>query len=99
VFLDPTRTGWATVAAAYSPRARPGTPVSFPIGWDELDTADPARWTVRSVPSTLGPTDAWAAALAEARPLPPVLVTEGDAIPAPRAAALREGRRRASRSQ
>lgn len=30
VFVDSTRAGGATVAAAYSPRLRPGTPVSFP---------------------------------------------------------------------
>src|SRR4051794_32802593 len=37
VFVDATRTGGATVVAAYSPRARPGTPVSFPITWDAVD--------------------------------------------------------------
>ena len=31
VFVDATRTGGATVVAAYSPRARPGVPVSFPV--------------------------------------------------------------------
>lgn len=31
VFLDPTRAGGATLAAPYSPRARPGLPVSFPL--------------------------------------------------------------------
>ena len=37
VFLDSTRSGGATVVAAYSPRIRPGVPVSFPVAWDELD--------------------------------------------------------------
>ena len=37
VFLDPTRVGGATVVAAYSPRIRPGTPVSFPVPWADLD--------------------------------------------------------------
>ena len=37
VFLDSTRAGGATVVAAYSPRARPGLPVSFPVAWDQLD--------------------------------------------------------------
>ncbi|MEY2431641.1 MAG: bifunctional non-ous end joining protein LigD, partial [Acidimicrobiaceae bacterium] len=37
VFVDTTRSGGATVIAAYSPRARPGVPVSFPVSWDELD--------------------------------------------------------------
>ena len=31
VFLDSTRAGGATVVAAYSPRVRPGVPVSFPV--------------------------------------------------------------------
>ena len=31
VFVDSTRAGGATVVAAYSPRVRPGVPVSFPV--------------------------------------------------------------------
>src|SRR5499427_7783436 len=50
VFLDSTRAGGATVAAAYSPRARPGVPVSFPVPWDDLDAVTPADFTVRTVP-------------------------------------------------
>ena len=34
VFIDSTRAHGATVVAAYSPRARPGVPVSFPVAWD-----------------------------------------------------------------
>src|SRR6476646_3652420 len=37
VFVDATRSGGATVIAAYSPRIRPGVPVSFPVSWDRLD--------------------------------------------------------------
>ena len=43
VFLDATRAFGATVAAAYSPRARPGVPVSFPVRWEDLDAVKPAR--------------------------------------------------------
>src|SRR5262249_59356434 len=45
VFLDSTRAGGATVAAAYSPRIRPGVPVSFPVTRDELDRVGPADFT------------------------------------------------------
>ena len=41
VFVDSTRVGGATVVAAYSPRVRPGVPVSFPVGWDDLDEVTP----------------------------------------------------------
>src|SRR5436189_2427 len=36
VFVDSTRAGGSTVVAAYSPRLRPGTPVSFPLDWSDL---------------------------------------------------------------
>src|SRR5215216_4350114 len=41
VFVDSTRSGGATVVAAYSPRVRPGTTVSFPVGWDDLERVSP----------------------------------------------------------
>ena len=33
-------------SAAYSPRVRPGAPVSFPLDWDELDDVSPADFTL-----------------------------------------------------
>src|SRR5213075_2447045 len=57
VFLDATRAGGATVVAAYSPRVRPGTPVSFPVPWDDLDQADPRQFTVRTAAALLGGRD------------------------------------------
>ncbi|HEX5985030.1 MAG TPA: non-homologous end-joining DNA ligase [Nocardioides sp.] len=44
-----------TLVTPYSPRARPGAPVSVPITWDELDDPDlrPDRWTIHDVPARL----------------------------------------------
>ena len=36
VFVDSTRSGGATVIAAYSPRVPAGVPVSYPVSWDDL---------------------------------------------------------------
>jgi DNA ligase D len=54
VMLDPSRnsTG-ATVVAPYSPRAREGATVSFPVLPEELGTIDPGAFTVRTVPELL----------------------------------------------
>ncbi|OBJ49836.1 non-homologous end-joining DNA ligase, partial [Mycobacterium asiaticum] len=60
VFVDATRAGGATVAAAYSPRLRPGTPVSFPLDWSDLDRVSPADFTVHSAIDALGGRDPWA---------------------------------------
>jgi len=46
-----------TVAAAYSVRPTPDARVSAPLNWDELDTADPAEFTLATMPqrfATLG---------------------------------------------
>ena len=44
-----------TLVTPYSPRARPGAPVSVPISWDELDDPDlrPDRFTIHDVPARL----------------------------------------------
>jgi bifunctional non-homologous end joining protein LigD len=95
VFLDSTRAGGATVVAAYSPRVRPGTPVSFPVAWGALDDVTPADFTVRTALPLLGGADPLAEAMPEPQPLAPVLIEEGHAIPVARVQAMHEGKRRA----
>jgi bifunctional non-homologous end joining protein LigD len=95
VFLDSTRAGGATVAAAYSPRLRPGLPVSFPVGWAELENVTPADFTVRTAPALLADGDPWAEAMPAPQTLPADLVAEGHEIPVARVQAMHEGKRRA----
>ncbi|HEX4578537.1 MAG TPA: ATP-dependent DNA ligase [Candidatus Dormibacteraeota bacterium] len=94
VFVDATRVGAATVVAAYSPRLRPGTPVSFPVDWNQLDRVQPGDLTLHTALPLLGERDPWAATMPQAQSLPPGLVEEGGAIPAGRVQAMHEGRRR-----
>src|SRR4029434_3692668 len=59
VFLYSTRSGGATVVAAYSPRVRPGAPVSFPVAWADLDQVLPADFTVHNAAELLDGADPW----------------------------------------
>ena len=95
VFIDSTRAGGATVAAAYSPRIRAGVPVSFPVPWDQLDSVSPADFTLRTVPGLLGGGDPWAALMPPPQRLGADLIAEGHTIPVARVQAMHEGRRRA----
>jgi DNA ligase D-like protein (predicted polymerase) len=95
VFVDATRAGGATVVAAYSPRVRPGTPVSFPVTWDELDRVTPTDFTIHTVPALLRGASPWAERLPEPQSLPSDLIEEGRAIPVARVQAMHEGKRRA----
>jgi bifunctional non-homologous end joining protein LigD len=95
VFLDSTRAGGATVAAAYSPRVRPGAPVSFPVAWDDLDRVAPADFTVRTAARLIADGDPWAAQMPVPQQLSPGLIEEGHAIPVARVQAMHEGKRRA----
>jgi DNA ligase D-like protein (predicted polymerase) len=95
VFVDSTRAGGATVAAAYSPRLRPGTPVSFPLDWSDLDSADPADFTVHTAIDALGGRDPWAESMPRPQRLPTDLIEQGRTIPVARVAAMHEGKRRA----
>lgn len=95
IFIDATRAGGATVIAAYSPRARPGVPVSFPIAWDQLDHVAPGDFTIMNALELLGDRDPWAEALPAPQPIPADVLAEGHEIPIPRVAAMHEGKRRA----
>ena len=95
VFLDSTRAHGATVVACYSPRARPGVTVSFPVGWDDLDSVTPADFTVKTAPGLLGGRDLWADQMPAPQALSAELVEEGHAIPVARVQAMHEGKRRA----
>jgi bifunctional non-homologous end joining protein LigD len=99
VFLDSTRSGGATVVAAYSPRIRPGTPVSFPLSWDELDDVVPAQFTLRTAPDLLGARDPWVESMPEPQTLPDDLVEEGRTIPVARLLGLQYGRERKKRER
>ena len=94
VFLDSTRAGGATVVAAYSPRIRPGTPVSYPVPWSDLDRVTPKDFTVHTVPGLVGDGDPWAEAMPSPQRLPEDLVAEGRAIPIARVQAMHAAKRR-----
>ncbi|OZM76689.1 non-homologous end-joining DNA ligase [Pseudonocardia sp. MH-G8] len=95
VFLDSTRAGGATVVAAYSPRARPGVPVSFPVAWGDLDRITPRDFTVRTAAGLLGDADPWRERMPPPQTLPVDVLEEGHTIPVARVAAMHEGKRRA----
>ena len=95
VFVDATRVGGATVAAAYSPRARPGVPVSWPFSWEDLDEISPSDFTIHTALDVLAGADPWADGQPAPQTQPPDLVDEGLAIPAGRVEAMHEGKRRA----
>jgi DNA ligase D len=95
VFVDSTRVGGATVVAAYSPRVRPGTPVSFPVSWDDLDAIAPRDFTVHTALDRLGDADPWAAQMVAPQHLSADLIAEGHAIPVARVQAMHDGKRRA----
>jgi bifunctional non-homologous end joining protein LigD len=95
VFLDSTRAGGATVVGVYSPRLRAGVPVSYPVGWDDLDRVTPAEFTMHTAVRLLSGGDPWADQMPEPKRLGVDLIEEGRAIPVARAQAMHEGKRRA----
>lgn len=72
LFLDHLRNArTATAVACYSPRARPGATVAFPLSWDKAtDTLRTSDYTIRSVTALLDGPDPWARYDEGAAPLP-----------------------------
>ena len=95
VFIDSTRAGGATVVSAYSPRVRPGVPVSFPLAWGELDRVTPADFTVHTAARLIAEGDPWAERMPTPQRLSSDLIEEGRAIPVARVQAMHEGKQRA----
>jgi bifunctional non-homologous end joining protein LigD len=72
VLVDAARNTYAqTAVAPYAVRAKPGAPVATPLFWDEVEDADPRRWTLRGVPERLEARgDPWEGIAAAAASLP-----------------------------
>ena len=83
------------MVAAYSPRLRPGTPVSFPVPWDDLGRVSPRDFTIHTATARIVEGDPWAKLMPAPQALPDDLIAEGHTIPVARVQAMHEGRRRA----
>lgn len=72
LFLDTGRNApGAHVVAPYSPRARPGAPVSFPVPWEDLRSIEPGSFTILTAPPILDREgDLWRSLLPPPQTLP-----------------------------
>ncbi len=81
IFLDYLRNDrMATAVAPLSTRARPGATVSMPLTWPQVKAdLDPKRFTLRTVPSLISKSKAWADYCDAERPLEPAIKRLGRA--------------------
>jgi bifunctional non-homologous end joining protein LigD len=82
IFLDYLRNDrMATAVAPFSPRGRPGAPVSFPLTWGQVKAGlDPRRFTLRTVPPLLRKLTAWKDYAQAERPLADAIARLGRVI-------------------